>query len=50
MFAFTIVVVLREDQADKRPTVVAWRSGRTGGAVSHLAKLLSQSQELLAQN
>lgn len=47
---FTIVMVLREDQADKSPTVVACRRGGRGRAASHLAQLLSQSQELLTQN
>lgn len=50
VFVFTIVVVLREDQTDKSPTVVASRRGGRGRAASHLAELLSQSQELLAQN
>lgn len=34
---FTIVVVLRENQADKHPTVVTWRGGRNGRAAFHLA-------------
>lgn len=46
----TIVVVLREDHADECPAVVAGGSGRSGSVSSHVAELLSQSQELLAEN
>lgn len=50
VFVLTVVVVLREDEADKGPTMVACRGRSTGRAASHLAQLLSQLKKSLTQN
>lgn len=46
----TAVVVLGQNQADERPTVLAFRRGRRGSAAFDPAQLLRQAQEPLAQN
>lgn len=50
VFVLTTVVVLREHQADKRPTVAACRRDGAASAAPHLAQLLSQSYKSLTQN